>query len=83
MIAGLEKLGIHTGPSAANFVLADFGQPAGPVYDSLLRSGIIVRPVANYGLANHLRITVGTTSQNEMLLEAIAKSLQAGLPRGA
>ncbi len=83
LIAGLEKLGIRTGPSAANFVLADFGQPAGPVYDSLLRSGIIVRPVANYGLANHLRITVGTTSQNEMLLEAIAKSLQAGLPRGA
>lgn len=69
---GLEALGFGAGPSAANFVLVDMGQPTGPVYEYLLEQGIIVRPVGNYGLPNHLRMTVGTAAQNRHLLSSLA-----------
>lgn len=74
---GLAKLGLRFSPSAANFMLADLGRPAAPVYESLLRSGVIVRPVANYGLPQHLRITVGLPAQNDRVLEALGDALGA------
>lgn len=72
LTAGCDALKLRHYPSAGNFVLIDCGRPAGPVYEALLRAGIIVRPVANYGLPNHLRITIGTREQNERLLAALA-----------
>jgi histidinol-phosphate aminotransferase len=80
---GLRELGIASVPSAANFVLADMGMPAAQVYESLLRQGIIVRPVGNYGLPGHLRITAGTADQNEALLKAMAHTLQDKQVNGA
>jgi histidinol-phosphate aminotransferase len=67
----LSALGYGVTPSIANFVLVDVRRPAGPIYESLLRAGIIVRPVANYGLPNHLRITVGLPEQNRRLIGAL------------
>lgn len=75
--AGLAELGITAPPSAGNFVLADLGRPVGPVDHRLLREGVIVRPLANYGLPNHLRITTGTAAQNERLLAAMAVAVAA------
>jgi histidinol-phosphate aminotransferase len=75
--AGLDTLGIRAPASAGNFVLADIGRPAEPVYEALLRQGVIVRPVANYALPNHLRITTGTAVQNERLLAAMASAIAA------
>jgi histidinol-phosphate aminotransferase len=66
-----EALGLRVAPSAANFVLVDLGRPAGPVTAALLQRGVIVRPVANYGYPNHLRITVGTPAENERCLVAL------------
>lgn len=74
---GLDALGWRVSPSAGNFVLVDTGGPAQPWYEKLLRAGVIVRPVANYGLPEHLRITVGLPEQNERLLSAL-RSLRAG-----
>jgi histidinol-phosphate aminotransferase len=64
-------------PSVGNFVCFDTGRAADPVYDALLREGIIVRPVANYGLPQHLRVTVGLPEQNQMFLGALDKVLAA------
>lgn len=75
--AGLRALGWQPIPSAGNFLLVDTGGPALHWYEKLLRAGVIVRPVANYGLPNHLRITVGLPEQNERLLSAL-RSLMAG-----
>ncbi|MGH8250058.1 MAG: histidinol-phosphate transaminase [Steroidobacteraceae bacterium] len=72
---GLAGLGLGVLPSAANFVLCDVGRPAAPISDALQRQGVIVRPVANYGLPNHLRITTGTRQQNERALAAMAGAL--------
>ena len=50
--------------------------PAAAVNEALLRRGVIVRPVANYGLPNHLRITVGTGPQNDRLLDSLAQVIE-------
>jgi histidinol-phosphate aminotransferase len=77
--AGLAELGWPVPPSAGNFVLANTGGPAGPWYAGLLRAGVIVRPVGNYGLSRHLRITVGLPDQNSRLLRALTDLRRAGL----
>jgi histidinol-phosphate aminotransferase len=68
----LAALGLTVLPSQANFLLADLGARSGrDLYAALLRSGVIVRPVASYGLPHHLRITVGTEAENARLLQAL------------
>jgi len=78
---GLTAFGWSVPPSAGNFVLADTGGPAGPWYEGLLRAGVIVRPVDNYGLPRHLRMTVGLPDQNTRLLRVLHDLRQAGLGR--
>jgi histidinol-phosphate aminotransferase len=72
---GLEKLGLAVIPSAANFLLVGFDRPGAALDEPLLERGVIVRPVANYGLENYLRITIGTREHNERLLAALAEIL--------
>ncbi|HET7649557.1 MAG TPA: histidinol-phosphate transaminase [Gammaproteobacteria bacterium] len=72
---GLRELGLKWIPSICNFLTVDFGKPALPVYQALLREGLIVRPVHNYGLPNHLRISIGLPEQNARLLSALRKVL--------
>lgn len=68
-------LGLSFIPSAGNFICLDVGRPALPVYDLLLREGVIVRPVANYGLPDHLRITLGLAQENRRAIAALRKVL--------
>jgi histidinol-phosphate aminotransferase len=83
LAAGLRDRGLMAVPSAANFLLVDMQQPAAKVYDALLRRGVIVRPVGNYGLPNHLRITVGTPEQNGLLLAALDELQREGVIHAA
>jgi histidinol-phosphate aminotransferase len=46
-------------------------------YEALLRAGVIVRPLANYQLPEHLRVTLGTIEQNDRFLSAWRKVLVA------
>jgi histidinol-phosphate aminotransferase len=46
------------------------GSDARSRYDRLLRQGVIVRPVGNYQLPEHLRVTLGTVAQNDRFLKA-------------
>jgi histidinol-phosphate aminotransferase len=62
-------------PTVANFITVDMGQDAMPIYNALLKEGVIVRPVANYGLPHHLRITIGSAEQNSRCLAALDKTL--------
>ena len=56
-------------------MLADVGA-GNAVYDALLREGVIVRPVAGYGLPRCVRITIGTAAQNERLIGALSKVMK-------
>jgi histidinol-phosphate aminotransferase len=62
-------------PSVGNFITVDMGRPAASLYRALLREGVIVRPIANYGLPNHLRVTVGTERENQTFLRALDRVL--------
>ena len=68
-------LGLRVLPSQANFIAVDFGRDAKPIHQGLLERGIIVRPMASYGLPHYLRISVGTESENERFLDALAAVL--------
>jgi histidinol-phosphate aminotransferase len=74
--AELPRVGLKVYPTAGNFVLADTGGEGRIVYEKLLRHGVIVRPVGGYGLPGCLRITVGTSPQNERLIRALAQVMK-------
>jgi histidinol-phosphate aminotransferase len=65
----LGLLGLRVVPSQANFVYVDVGRPARPIYDGLLRRGVIVRPFG--ALPESLRVTVGTEAENDRFLAAL------------
>jgi len=74
LVAGFKRLGVEHIPSHGNFVT--FAVPDGAaINERLLRQGVIVRPIAGYGMPNHLRVTVGLESENARFLEALEKSL--------
>ena len=70
---GLHGLGYATIPSIANFITFDTGTDASPVYDKLLYAGVIVRPIAGYGLPQHLRVSIGTEHENRRFLAALER----------
>jgi histidinol-phosphate aminotransferase len=66
----LTALGIEVWPTDANFMLADAG--AG-VCDQLQAEGVIVRPLAGFGMPDHIRISVGLPEENERLIKTLKK----------
>lgn len=66
-----RELDLRYVPSKGNFLLIDFEKEAAPIYSELLKRGIITRPVANYGLNDCLRITIGTQDQMYRLDKAM------------
>lgn len=73
--AGFEAQGLDYIPSVGNFVSVAFKQDCNAVYNDLLHQGVIVRPVANYAMPRHLRVTVGLAEENERFLLALKKIL--------
>jgi histidinol-phosphate aminotransferase len=73
---GLSGMKIGYVPSHGNFLLIKVGD-AGRVYQRLLEQGVIVRPVANYGLPEHLRVTIGLPEENRRFLDALKVALAA------
>jgi histidinol-phosphate aminotransferase len=72
---GLDALGVRYVPSHANFLLVNVGNGV-RVNAELLKMGVIVRPVGNYGLPEWLRITVGLPAENERFLASLARVLK-------
>ena len=74
LAAGLAELGIDTVPSKGNFLLAKVGDAA-RINAELLKRGVIVRPVASYGMPEFLRVSVGLAGQNARFLDALEACL--------
>ncbi len=75
--AGVSAIGLEYIPSKGNFLTVHFQQPGEQVYLKLLHQGVIVRPVANYGMPNSLRISVGLEAENQRFLDALPLVLSA------
>lgn len=71
----LDRLKLPYVKSEANFVLFDTQRNSLVCYENLLKKGVILRPVNNYGLNTHLRMTVGQANENKKAIEAIEKML--------
>lgn len=66
-----KSLGLEWIPSSGNFVSVDVKQEALPIYNALLQKGVIVRPVANYEMPVHLRVSIGTERENRIFINAL------------
>lgn len=77
LAALLRERGIEYVPSTANFLLVRVGQGA-RCANELMRRGVIVRPLDNYGLDEWMRITVGLPAQTDRLL-CVLDSVREGM----
>lgn len=73
LMKGLRDLALDYIPSAGNFLCVDLKQPAREIYHKLLREGVIVRPIDNYGMPDHLRVTIGLPEENARFIAALTK----------
>jgi len=67
--------GVKLYPSLANFVLVECGHPSAPIYDKLLRMGVIVRPMAAWGLPTCIRVSVAAHQELPRVIEALNLAL--------
>lgn len=75
IIDGLSSLNLEYIPSAGNFLTFKVGDAAS-VNLRLLKQGVIVRPIAGYGMPEWLRVSIGTREENARFLAALAVALQ-------
>jgi len=71
----LSRLGIAYVPSVANFILIDVGRDSVAVFKDMLKYGVIVRDMLQYGLKNFIRVTIGTQKENERFIQVLKKVL--------
>jgi histidinol-phosphate aminotransferase len=72
---GFRRLGLEYIPPYGNFVTVHVGDAADRIYRSMLAEGVIVRPIAGYGMPRHLRVTVGLPEHNARFLAALERAL--------
>ena len=63
-------------PSYGNFVCVKLGKNASEINNKLLEQGVIVRPVANYGMPEYLRISIGSAQENQHFMQALSLILR-------
>ena len=73
---GFNKLGLEYIPSFANFVSFAV-KNAAQVNQKLLQNGVIVRPIANYGMPDYLRVSIGLFSENARFLEVLEQIIKS------
>ena len=71
----IKEMGLCVTHSHANFICIALNRPAMDVYQALLRKGFIIRPLDSFGLAGHIRVSIGTPEQNQGFLNAFKKSI--------
>ncbi len=74
VVTGLRALGFAPVASEANFLYFDVGRDGRPVFDALLRLGVIVRHIEG----RMIRVTIGRAEENRAFLTALGQVLQAG-----
>lgn len=70
-----ERLGLPYVPTQTNFLIVDVKGPSTPVYQALLRQGVIVRQGTFFGLPTMLRVSIGTMEENRRFIQALEKVL--------
>lgn len=71
LMTACRELDLSVIPSATNFITVDMKQDTAPLFQKMLRMGIIVRPLHTYQMPNHFRITIGLDEQNKRVVEGL------------
>ena len=71
LVDAFSAMGLPWIESVGNFVSVDMQREAASINTALLHQGVIVRPVANYEMPNHLRISIGTEAENKFFISAL------------
>ena len=66
--------------AVANFLFAEVGEDSRPLFEQLLREGVIVRPTIGFGAPGAIRVTVGTGEENELFGDALGRILATAEP---
>ena len=77
LVEKMRSLGFETIPSHANFVCVNVRQPSMPVFEALMRKGVIVRPGEALGMPNFLRVSVGTELETKKFIDAFESVMLA------
>ena len=80
--AAFDRLGVRYERSIANFILAHTPLPSEQVAESLMRQGVIVRPMSGYRFPLSIRVTVGSKPQNERFTAALEHALRGSADGG-
>ena len=75
LAGGFDRLGLDYVPSVANFLTVELPRPGSVIFQGLLAEGVIVRPLDNYAMPDHVRVTVGLEVENTRFLEALGMVL--------
>ena len=73
LIHAFDDMNLEYIPSKGNFICVDFKQPSSVIYQKLLKAGVIVRPIPDYDMPNHLRISIGLEDENRKFVEELHK----------
>lgn len=71
LVGELSKMGVSTVDTVTNFILADLKTDAKPVYEALLKKGVIIRPMNAWGLNQFIRVTIGRREENKRFIGAL------------
>lgn len=71
LVEQCEQRGLAYIPSAGNFLAIDFSRPTQELFEAMMQKGVIVRPVANYGMPDYLRVTVGSDEENHQFIKVL------------
>lgn len=71
LYAAFDKLGLRYIKTEGNFIMVFVNQPGADLADSMMKEGVIVREMADYGYPDAIRVTIGKQEENERFLEAL------------
>jgi histidinol-phosphate aminotransferase len=75
LMARLSDLRVRTIPTSANFIYVETEESADELSARVQSEGVIIRPLAPWGIPNGLRVTIGTPEQNERFIEALKSAM--------
>jgi histidinol-phosphate aminotransferase len=69
----LDRLGVSYLKTEANFIFINLNSDADAAFMGLMRRGVIVRPLASFGMPGSIRVTIGTPEQNRKFIKALSE----------
>jgi threonine-phosphate decarboxylase len=75
LTADINALGLRCYPSAANYILVEYGRDVTSLCSALLKRDILVRDCTSFDLPTCIRVAVRTRKENQVLLEALSECM--------